>query len=125
MLNSRPARNEELTWERNDDGEVQVTVKRQETWKVRLISKIFYIPKNRKITLDEVGTEVWQLCNGRNTVAQMIEALSDKYQLNRKEAEVSLLAYLKTMAQKRFIGFVIDAEKMAQNRGGGSGKKWV
>lgn len=125
MLNSRPARNEELTWERNDSGEVQITVKRQENWKVRLISKIFYIPKNRKITLDEVGTEVWQLCDGRNTVARMIEELSDKYQLNRKEAEVSLLAYLKTMAQKRFIGFVIDAEKAAQNRGGGSGKKWV
>jgi len=125
MLNSRPARNEELTWERNDDGEVQITVKRQENWKVRLISKIFYIPKNRKITLDEVGTEVWQLCNGRNTVAQMIEGLSDKYQLNRKEAEVSLLAYLKTMAQKRFIGFVIDAKEAAKDRGGASGKKWV
>jgi len=125
MLNSRPARNEELTWEKNDDGEVQITVRRQETWKVRLISKIFYIPKKRKITLDEVGTEVWQLCNGRNTVARMIEDLSDKYQLNRKEAEVSLLAYLKTMAQKRFIGFVIETEKAPQNRGGGSGKKWV
>ena len=124
MLGSRPARNEALEWEKTDDDEVQVMVTRQETWRVRLLSKVFYIPKKRKITLDEVGSEVWQMCNGRTTVAQMIEALSDKYQLNRKEAEVSLLAYLKTLAQKRFVGFLIDGEKKP-DRGTASGKKWA
>lgn len=124
MLSSRPARNEALEWEKTDDDEVQVMVTRQETWRVRLLSKVFYIPKKRKITLDEVGSEVWQMCNGRTTVAQMIEALSDKYQLNRKEAEVSLLAYLKTLAQKRFVGFLIDGEKKP-DRGTASGKKWA
>ena len=124
MLSSRPARNEALEWEKTEDGEVQVSVTRQETWRVRLLSKVFYIPKKRKITLDEVGSEVWQMCNGRTTVAQMIEELSGKYQLNRKEAEVSLLAYLKTLAQKRFVGFLIDGEKKT-DRGNASGKKWV
>ena len=124
MLSSRPARNEALEWEKTDDDEVQVMVTRQETWRVRLLSKVFYIPKKRKITLDEVGSEVWQMCNGRTTVAQMIEALSGKYQLNRKEAEVSLLAYLKTLAQKRFVGFLIDGEKKP-DRGTASGKKWA
>ena len=95
MLASRPTRNDSLRWEENDNGEVQVFIERQETWKVRLLSKVFYIPKERKITLDEVGTEVWRMCNGRNSVGDMIELLSDKYQLNRKEAEVSLLQYLK------------------------------
>ena len=124
MLNSRPGRNEALTWEKNDQGEVQITVVRQETWKVRLLSKVFYVPKQRRITLDQVGTEVWQMCNGQTTVAQMIEGLSKKYQLNRKEAEVSLLSYLRTLGQKRFIGFVIEREG-GQDRGASSGKKWV
>ena len=125
MLSSKPARNEALEWEKNDDGEVRITVTRQDTWKVRLISKVFYIPRKRKITLDEVGSEVWQMCNGRTTVAQMIEGLSDKYQLNRKEAEVSLLAYLKTLAQKRFVGFMVEGQEDQRERGGASGKKWV
>lgn len=124
MLSSKPARNEALEWEKTDDGEVQVSVTRQESWRVRLLSKVFYIPKKRKITLDEVGSEVWQMCNGRTTVAQMIEELSGKYQLNRKEAEVSLLAYLKTLAQKRFVGFLVDGEKKSDH-GTASGKKWV
>ena len=92
-MNSRPARNELLKWEKNDRGEAQITVTRQETWKVRLLSKLFYVPKDRTITLDEVGSEVWQMCNGRTSVAQMIDSLRVKYKLDRKEAEVSLLSY--------------------------------
>lgn len=123
MLSSRPARNEAVDWERNDSGEVRITITRQETWKIRLLSKLFYIPRKRNITLDEVGTEVWQMCDGRTTVGQMIQSLSEKYQLNRKEAEVSLLEYLKTLAQKRFVGFLVDGEQ-APSRRSASGKKW-
>jgi len=128
MLNSRPARNELIKWEKTDSGEARITVVRQDTWKIRLLSRIFYVPSERNITLDEVGTEVWQMCNGRTSVAQMIEGLRQKYKLDRKEAEVSLLSYLKTLGQKRFVGFVIEGD---QAEGAGpkpgrdaSGKKW-
>ena len=133
MLSSRPARNELLSWAKSERGEAQITVTRQETWKVRLLSKVFYVPKERKITLDEVGTEVWQMCDGRTTVAQMIESLGKTYTLDRKEAEVSLLSYLKTLGQKRFVGFLVDGESQPEKqRGSGqgsnadpSGKKWT
>jgi hypothetical protein len=125
MLASRPMRNESLEWENNDEGEVEIHIARQETWKVRLLSKLFYIPKKRKITLDEVGSEVWQLCNGRNSVGDMIEKMSEKYQLNRKEAEVSLLQYLKTLGEKRFVGFALEGDKGPPDPGAASGKKWI
>ena len=125
MLASRPTRNESLRWEQNDAGEVQVVIERQDTWRVKLLSRVFYIPKERKITLDEVGSEVWQMCNGRNSVGEMIEDLADKYQLNRKEAEGSLLQNLKTLGQKRFVGFVLDGDEAPPDRGAASGKKWT
>lgn len=128
MLASRPARNELLTWEKTEDGEIQVAVTRQETWKTRLLSKVFYIPEKRTITLDEVGAVVWQMCDGNTSVAQMIEKLRLHYKLDRKEAEVSLLSYLKTLGQKRFVGFLVDSAGGRDDaKGGGrdaSGKKW-
>lgn len=130
MLDSRPARNELLAWEKTQAGEARITVTRQETWKTRLLAKVFYIPERRTITLDEVGTEVWQMCDGQTTVAQMIDRLRDRYKLDRKEAEVSLLSYLKTLGQKRFVGFLVDrargAKKPSEARSGkdASGKKW-
>ena len=132
MMDSRPARNDILKWEKNETGEARITVVRQENWKTRLLSKVFYIPGERTITLDEVGTEVWQMCDGHTSVAKMIEGLREKYQLDRKEAEVSLLSYLKTLGQKRFIGFVLERDQASGGEGkaGGrqgsdaSGKKW-
>ena len=131
MLNSRPARNELLEWEKTDSGEARITVVRQETWKVRMLSRLFYVPRERKITLDEVGSEVWQMCDGRTTVAQMIDTLRGKYKLDRKEAEVSLLSYLKTLGQKRFVGFVLEGEQSTPEgsssrarKGKASGKRW-
>jgi len=130
-MDSRPARNDILKWEKNEQGEARITVVRQDTWKTRLLSKVFYIPRERTITLDEVGTQVWQMCDGHTNVARMIQSLRDKYQLDRKEAEVSLLSYLKTLGQKRFIGFVLERDKEgggeAKPRRSGpdaSGKKW-
>lgn len=131
MLGSRPARNELLAWETTAAGEARITVTRQENWKTRLLSKVFYIPERRSITLDEVGTEVWQMCDGQTTVAQMIDRLRERYKLDRKEAEVSLLSYLKTLGQKRFVGFLVDRDRAARKGGGGrggkdaSGKRWV
>ena len=125
MLTSRPTRNDSLKWEETEEGEIRIKIKRNDSWRIRFLSKLFYIPKSRKITLDEVGSEVWQLCNGRNSVGDMIEKLSAKYQLNRKEAEISLLQYLKTLGEKRFIGFVMHDEKSKPNPGVASGKKWT
>ena len=129
MLESRPARNELLAWEKTEEGEVRITVTRQETWKTRLLSKLFYIPEKRTITLDEVGAQVWQMCDGRTSVADMIEGLRDRYKLDRKEAEVSLLSYLKTLGQKRFVGFLVEGAQKAASGGprrgkDASGKKW-
>jgi len=132
-MNSRPARNDLLQWEKTETGEAQIKVTRQETWKTRLLSKVFYIPKARTITLDEVGTEVWQMCDGHTSVSVMIESLRERYKLDRKEAEVSLLSYLKTLGQKSFVGFLVDggtvgeaANRMAGGRAdrNASGKKW-
>ena len=128
MLNSRPARNEALTWAETESGEARITVRRQENWKTRLLAKAFYIPEERNITLDEVGTQVWGMCDGRTSVGQMIEGLRERYKLDRKEAEVSLLAYLKTLGQKNFVGFLVDTPKAGAAREGSgkdaSGKKW-
>jgi len=123
MLSSRPTRNEAVRWEKSDAGEVQITVTRQENWRVKLLSRVFYIPRQRRITLDELGTQVWDMCDGQTNVGQMIEALAAAHQLNRKEAEVSLLAYLKTLAQKRFIGFVVDVRDQPRLRGPGGGRR--
>jgi len=126
MFKSKPVRNDQLKWESTDTGETAITVTRGDSWKVRVLSKIFWIPKQRTLVLDEIGTQVWDMCNGRTTVEAMIRRLSEVHKLNAKEAEVSLLAYLKSLGKKNLVGFVVDRDDLPRRRKARnpSGKAW-
>lgn len=126
MFNSKPIHNDQLEWEKNNDGDVVVTLKRGDSWKVRTLSKIFWIPDKKTLLLDEIGAEVWEMCDGRTTVEAMIKRLSASHQLNLKEAEISLLAYLKKLGQKGLLGFAVAKKDLpgSRRRKKASGKAW-
>ena len=126
MFKSKPVRNDQLEWEKTDDDEISVTLTRGDGWKARVLSKIFWIPETRSLVLDQIGAQVWEMCDGRTTVEAMIKRLSKNHQLNLKEAEISLLAYLKKLGQKGLVGFIVDKKDLPRkkNRKNSSGKAW-
>ena len=111
MLGSKPIRNELVHWERDDSGEVLITLTRQAGWKINLLAKIFYVPKERKIALDEIVSEVWEMCDGKHTVDRMIRKLAETHRLNQREAEVALTTCLKQLGKKRLIGFAVSKKR--------------
>jgi len=115
LLASRVALNQAVTWYLADNQLIQVDIPRRETWWVKLLSKIFYTPEKRTIALDEVGTFVWQMIDEGKTVDAMIGKLAGHYKLNRREAEASLIAYLRTLAKKNLVGFEVPRSRL-QNR---------
>jgi hypothetical protein len=50
--------------------------------------------------LDEVGSFVWNLCDGEHPVSALVEALVERYKLGKREAEVSLTTYLKQLGKR-------------------------
>ncbi|OIO03857.1 hypothetical protein COY52_02330 [Candidatus Desantisbacteria bacterium CG_4_10_14_0_8_um_filter_48_22] len=108
ILDSRPVRNADLKWERAENGEVRITLPLRKTWWAGILSKVFTAPKQRVLGLDEIGTKVWDACDGNRTVEQMIQLLSDDLKMNRREVETSLLHYLKTLGSRGLIGFAVD-----------------
>jgi hypothetical protein len=126
MLKSKPARNDALTWEKNENEEVTITVERRDDWKAKVLSKIFWIPKSRALMLDQIGAQVWDMCDGKTSVDAMIRKLSTEHKLNLKEAEVSLLTYLKSLGKKNLIGFFVEKEDLPKRRSkkNASGKAW-
>ncbi len=107
-LRAKPIRNESFRWERTSEGEISIIIHRRKVWWIWLLSKIFFIPKKRKFRLDKIGSDVWDMCDGETTVEQMIKRISKSYKLSRREAEVSLLNYLKQLAKKGVVGFLIE-----------------
>jgi hypothetical protein len=107
---SLPVRNEALPTRRTDAGEIEITIPRREALWVGLLARVFYVPKSRKIVLDELGTFVWERCDGQTTVRDLIGIFAERYKLGRREAEVSLTEYLRTLAKRGLIGIAVPRD---------------
>jgi len=107
MLDSRPVRNQALSYQNLENGEVAIRVpRRQDVWG-KLLGWVLVVPRERQLVLDQVGALVWELCDGEHTVGEMIQALRRAQKLNAKEAEVALTDYLRQLGKRRLVGFAV------------------
>ena len=111
LLRSKPIRNGKLTCEENSDGEIVLGIPRRTTWWINLLSRVFYVPGRRTVVLDQIGSFLWRLCDGLNTVDHIISTIRNEYKLERKEAEVSTSTYLKQLTEKGLIGLAVAKRK--------------
>ena len=107
-LKAMPVKNQAIKEEKKEEGEITLIVPRKNSGLINIFSLAFRIPGERRISLDEIGTWVWRECDGHTSVGDMIESLSREFKVSPKEAEISLLSFLKKMAQKKLIGFMIN-----------------
>ena len=79
---------------------------------------LFRMPEGatKSFELDEMGKLVWDSCDGSTSVQQIIRRLADEYRISHREAEVSTLAFLRTLARKGLLGFSGNDVKM-EDRG--------
>ena len=115
LLRAKPVRTEKLTSEENSDGEIVLGIPRRNTWWIDTMSRMFYVPSRRTVVLDRIGSFLWGLCDGQNTVDHVISTIRTEYKLERKEAEVSTLTYLKQLTEKGLIGLAVANRKGERN----------
>jgi hypothetical protein len=118
VLAARPIRNPVVQWERGVWHEERPAVvllrvpRRRDRWG-NLVARVFKLPPFRKIELDEMGSDVWEMCDGDLSVDALTRAVCAKYHLNRRQAEASVTAYMRMLAERRLL-----ALKTGPSRGG-------
>ena len=110
VMKAFPVRNQVITWEIDDKGEAALVIPQKDTLWIRLISRLFMLPGKRVIVLDSIGTYVWQMCDGKHTISQIISGVQKQYQLTRKEAETSLFTFMQQLGKRNFIQFAIPQQ---------------
>ena len=109
-LEVRPLRNPSLQWEHNEEGNVVIALPRRRDWKGRLLASFFAVPESRPVVLDEVGSFVWQRCDGNHSVNELVGSLCQEYKLNAKEVRVSLIEYMRMLAKRGMIAVAVPEE---------------
>lgn len=106
QLAARPVRlvDGELA-EREDGGVNLVVTLRQTRWS----GWFFRMPEGAKKTfeLDEMGRLVWDNCDGKTSVQQIIRRISKGYNLNLREAQVATVQFLNMLTKKGLIGMAL------------------
>jgi len=110
-LRARPIRNPVLKWERGDDGETRLLVPRRKDLLGRTLCRVFKAPAHKEVMLDEVGSDIWVLCDGGHSVDAIVSATSKKYKITRRECEASVSAYLKMLGERNFLGFQVGGRR--------------
>lgn len=102
-----PVKNRAASEREDEDGNLTIVLTREDSFFVKVLNKFFFIPLEKKIELDEIGSWVWRRCDDRTPVGELINMMAGEYKLSRKEAEVSLMSFLRSLSRKRLIGFAL------------------
>jgi len=106
-LSACPVLNRLVRLERGEGGKIVLQVPRRNTSLARTVSRFFKLPLYRRVALDELGTFVVELCDGENSVRDIVDKFAKAYRLNRREAELSMLEFLRNLTRRSIVGMVI------------------
>ena len=108
MLSARPVRAVGATEKSTGPAAWQVTVSLRPTRWARFLLRAPSAGVKKTFELDELGKFVWDECDGRTPVRQIIRRLAKRYNLNEREAEVATVAFLHTLTRKGLLGMAVE-----------------
>lgn len=79
----------------------------------RLFAFRLSLPEKR-VALDDLGAEVFDAIDGRRSVRQIAEAFATRHGVNRREAQLSVAAFLRLLMQRGLVAVAVGG------RGGGT-----
>ncbi len=107
MLSSRPVRLHDGEPEQVSQTKWHLSVPLRPTRAARFFLRV--APAATKtFELDALGLFVWEHCDGKTPVRQLIRLLAKRYHLNEREAEVATVQFLYTLAKKGLIGMEVE-----------------
>lgn len=82
-------------------GRIKVPLKpaRWATWLLRVPAGT-----TKTFEFDPMSLFVWECCDGKTSVQQIIRRLAKRYNLNLREAEVPTIRFLQTLIKKGLVG---------------------
>lgn len=105
---ARPLRNPLVTWSNGEEGSLRLEAPIETQGRLlRLIARMARAAPQKTFELEPVGAFVWARCDGQHTVEGIARALRESFRMNRLEADASLRAYLRTLADRGLITLLV------------------
>jgi hypothetical protein len=107
-LRCKPLKDLDVVELRLESGTVMLTYPvRHKPWVSAIAKRLGWDDRKtwtKKLQLDELGTAVWDLLDGKRTVQKITQLFAKKYKLLPKEAELSVSRFLMELGKRGLIG---------------------
>ena len=116
FLALRPLRNPDIAQE-DAEGRVLLIITPPDTRASKILS--FFLPlspeeRKKRVVLDPLGSHVWRLCDGKNSIESISKSLQKTFKLGTLEAEHSLRQFFQTLGKRGYVGFVQEKGPKSQ-----------
>jgi hypothetical protein len=107
-LNAKPVKNSQIIENRSSSGEITIHYPVTMRPLIARLAKHLGQPhstiQTKKLQLDHLGANVWELIDGKRSVRRIIEEFAEAQQLQRREAEMAVTQFLRQLGQRGLIG---------------------
>ena len=100
-----PVLNDGVTVDRDDDGNWLLVVRQPR--RRGLFSRFLPPVMERRTQLDSLGTSVVRQIDGKRDTGAIIKAFVAEHRLNGREAELSVVAFLKSLVQRNLVSIIV------------------
>jgi hypothetical protein len=115
MLLALPIRNSSAAAEGHGAEAVELTVPRRRPKYLTPLSWLVKVRPTRTIVLDRLGTQIWQSCDGKRTVEQVVEGFAQTHRLSFHEARTAVTGYLRELIERGAMAIVMPPPDDAEN----------
>ncbi|MTI65318.1 MAG: PqqD family protein [Firmicutes bacterium] len=99
-----PVKNQRYNWRENDKGLITIIHQRDGIFD-KIMQRVFNTPKEVKIDLDHIGSEVWRNIDGEKTINDIKVNLKERFNERIDSVNERLIKYIKILNNSDFIKF--------------------
>ena len=107
-LECTPVKNDQVEESRMENGELQLSYPvTSRPWLAGFVRRLGRKTKGtylKKLQLDALGTEVWELLDGGSRVRDIIRQFAARHRLQQREAELAVTRFLRDLGKRGLIG---------------------
>lgn len=101
-LDRVPTRHHDLDWEVDDEGKVSLKIKNT-GWANWLAQKLFFRPEYSYVHLDELGSFIWPLLDGKMNITEIGKLVDEKFGEAAHPLYERLAIYFKRLDSYHFV----------------------
>jgi hypothetical protein len=103
FMQAKPVRNDKVEWGRTSTDALKLYLPYKKTQLVVFMSRFIDIPDERSFKFNPMGSMVWELCDGHNTVQDIQENIVQRTRGNEKDLEKRLLKFMNRLMKTELI----------------------